>query len=43
MACVDPKLPGDSAEVLISEWVVGGSNPVVESSLYLTGKKKLSR
>jgi hypothetical protein len=36
----DPKLPGNSEEVPVSEWsVVDDSIPTVKSSLYLTGKK----
>jgi hypothetical protein len=34
----DPKLPGDSGEIPISNGVVGGSIPTVKSSLYLTEK-----
>ena len=39
----DPKLLGDSGEVLISEWSVGGLIPIVKSIFYLTETTTLNR
>ena len=40
----DPKLPGDSGEIHVSEWsIVGGLIPIVKSSLYLSEQKKKNK